>query len=677
MKIRLTRRSIPLLLLGVLLLSFGVQLPSLGFYWDDWIFVHSFNTNNLSGMWDFASYYRPLSAWFYYLTVPLLGTTPLNWQIFALVLRWLTAWGMWAVLCKLWPQRWREAAWMGLLFAVYPTFLQQAIAVTYSHHYVSYLLYFVSLWLMIHALQNERQYWTYTFLGVVTQILHLTVVEYFVTLEVIRPVFIWVFFAKEVPQFKQRAIIAAKKWFPYLLVLILFVLWRLFVVEYSVEDPNAITIISAVQEDGLKGVLEYLQVFVRNLLDVLITSWFGLVKPDLIDFQSRSGLLAWFFAGLTALGLWFVMRPSVDQSEVEENNGWVKQAALLGLLAAVLGLVPGWVTGFDSLVGRYGDRVTLPAMFGASMLLAALVFGRISSQRTKVIILSLLVGLSVAHHFRITNDYRWDWVRQRRAYWQIYWRAPGLKEGASLATDGALTTYANRYSSGMAVNMLYNSTDNSDGIYLFEYFVNGIYSNLDRLAAGNTLTTRMRSGEFVFDLNKSIFLLKPRESGQCYWFLNSRDVYYTKLPQEIRVIIPYLDLDNILPEPTNDNYPPKNIFGPEEIHGWCYYFQKADLARQYAEWDTVLDLYEIARENNFSSDHGYEILPFLEANLALENWDEATRLTRNVAVLEKDSIRGVVCSMWLAYSPEDMENQEFLEAQEALENLYACSSWQE
>jgi hypothetical protein len=677
MKIHMTHRSVPLIILGVLLLAFGILLPNLGFYWDDWVFAYFFDSRELGELWDFASYYRPISAWFYYLTVPLLGDNPFSWQVFALVLRWLTAWGMWAVLCKLWPSRWREAAWMALVFAVYPTFLQQAIAITYSHHYLSYLLFFVSLWLMIRAVEDQPRFWLWTALSLITQALHMSLVEYFVVLELIRPVVLWLLYLRDTSERKQRAVRTAKAWSPYLVVLVIYVVWRLFIVQYPEEDPNALAITTALLSGDLGSVLDYLQMYARNLLHLLITGWFNVLRPEYIDYQSPSGLLAWLAAGLAGLGLWFFNRSREEPSEAPADPNWVRQAALVGLLAAILGIVPGWVTGIDALAGRYGDRVTLSGMFGASVFVVALVVELISSKRAQVVVLAALIGLSAAYQFRVTNEYRWDWEKQQRAYWQIYWRAPGLADGASLVTDGALTTYANRFSSGMAVNLLYGQAEQRSGVFLFEYYYNGIYANLEELAAGTkTAGFEMRNQAFTFELDNSIFLLGPGDEGECLWFLNPRDETYTDLPGEIRAITPYLDLDQILAQPTSEDYPPSSIFGEEPAPGWCYYFQKADLARQYGDWEVVLELESAAKQSGKNTEHGYELLPFLEAHLALEQWGRVGTMVTQIDNLSHDRIRGPVCALWFEYPPADPTGQTFLDAQTVLENRFECSTWE-
>ena len=37
------------------------------------------------------------------------------------------------------------------------------------------------------------------------------------------------------------------------------------------------------------------------------------------------------------------------------------------------------------------------------------------------------------------------------------------------------------------------------------------------------------------------------------------------------------------------------MFGSEPPHLWCYYFEKADLARQLQDWQSVLQLEKQAR----------------------------------------------------------------------------------
>src|SRR4030095_1121357 len=134
-----SRLFVPLLLLLVTIASFGLLIPRLGFYWDDWPVIYMKQTLGIRGFWDFYQYDRPLSAWTYFVFSPLLGTSPLAWQIFTLLLRWGSAVFLWAGLNLLWPKKSLQVLWVALLFAAVPIFTQQAVAVAYKHHWLGSL----------------------------------------------------------------------------------------------------------------------------------------------------------------------------------------------------------------------------------------------------------------------------------------------------------------------------------------------------------------------------------------------------------------------------------------------------------------------------------------------------------------------------------------------------------
>ena len=58
----------------------------------------------------------------------------------------------------------------------------------------------------------------------------------------------------------------------------------------------------------------------------------------------------------------------------------------------------------------------------------------------------------------------------------------------------------------------------------------------------------------------------------------------------IQTALPASGTDRILAEPTSPLYPPPEIFGTEPEHDWCYAYQKAALAKQIGDWETVVAL---------------------------------------------------------------------------------------
>ena len=65
--------------------------------------------------------------------------------------------------------------------------------------------------------------------------------------------------------------------------------------------------------------------------------------------------------------------------------------------------------------------------------------------------------------------------------------------------------------------------------------------------------------------------------------------------------------------------PPTIPFGEEPAHGWCFYYQKASLARQVGDWNEVLRLGEEANSRGLIANDQIEWMPFLQAYAYVDN----------------------------------------------------------
>jgi hypothetical protein len=72
--------------------------------------------------------------------------------------------------------------------------------------------------------------------------------------------------------------------------------------------------------------------------------------------------------------------------------------------------------------------------------------------------------------------------------------------------------------------------------------------------------------------------------------------------------------------------PPEIVFGPEPEHGWCYYYQKADLARQRGDWAEVIRLGDQASAQGLAPGDRIEWMPFLQAYAQVGDIDRLTEL---------------------------------------------------
>ena len=637
---RTKEKYFPLAALLLCLLTYGLLSPWLGFYFDDWPVITTLKLRGLDTFWEFYRGERPFSAWTYIITGPWLGVRPWVWQLFSMFVRWLTTLGMWWSLGVLWPQRKREVTWMALLFIVYPAFDQQAIAVAYSQHWMIYGLFFLSLGAMLQAVRSPRRAIGWTILGVIACIAHVWSMEYFTGLELLRPVFLWIVTAEVFSSRKSRIVIVLKRWLPYLLVLVAFILWRLLVLPQQGSDPNQPDLLYSLFTQPLSTILALLQYAVQDFLNIVFGAWQKVLEPSvyvLTDWMVIFSLVMGTIAGLgTFLMLRWMFKDKDENgrttaASAEEQRKWLLEAVLLGMLGVLLGTLPVWLTDRQTTLGLYGSRFSLAATFGASILTVAALEWLTVRRLARLILLGALVGLAVGFHVRRANDFRWSWIKQNRFYWQLYWRAPELKSGALIASDGEIFPYVGRYSTSLALNLLYpEDLSYPDVGHWFYEFTPELIRHPEVMAQGKPIEFLFRNFHYSGSTLDSVVINYEPESGKCLWVLPPDEVDNPDLPALTLGGVALSNLSMIEDAGTTNTALQAGIFGPEPDHGWCYYFQKADLARQNGDWAHVAELGDIAKEQGYSPNNPQEWVPFIEGYAHTGRWETAIQLTRQV-----------------------------------------------
>ncbi|MFM8370486.1 MAG: hypothetical protein ACKOBD_17195 [Chloroflexota bacterium] len=133
-KITFAENSAPIAFFVISFLGFGLLIPSLGFYMDDWHYVFyakSLGIESLQAMLTYDS--RPNAGWLYIIGFRILGTSPLAWHVFTFALIVIATWTYWLFIRTLWKSQGYNAAYIAILFAVYPFFMLQSSPVGYTH----------------------------------------------------------------------------------------------------------------------------------------------------------------------------------------------------------------------------------------------------------------------------------------------------------------------------------------------------------------------------------------------------------------------------------------------------------------------------------------------------------------------------------------------------------------
>ena len=651
-KLRFGARSIPIALLFICIISFGVFVPFLGFYWDDWETIQVLRLYGLPELWNYFRADRPLSAWTYYVSAPFLGTSPWAWQAFVVLLRYLTALAMAWSLSRLWPDRKRELTVAAALFVVYPIFMQQAIAVSYHQHWMGFMLYFLSVGCMLEAVRRPEKAWLFHLLGVLTAAAHLAIFEYFAGLELLRPVLLWVLVSHREEGWRKRLRRILLGWLPYLAVIAGYAVWRLFFVT-ALAETNYPTLIFDFFKQPLATTLHLIQLSAQDLVFFLFTSWYRTLTPELLGDWTPSLALFAVGSAAIALGLMFYLFHLETPQEDElagQRSRWMVEAFGVGIAAMVLGTLPIWVTDRQAwLPGLFSDRFGLAAMFGASLSLAVLLRWLTHDWKKTAVIASVLVGLAAGLQLRMENDFRWSWIKQQRVYWQMYWRAPGVEPNTIFFSNGSLFPYV---LPNFSFNVLYLSGDDpADTAYKFLYLKDALVDDPGFFNENKLYQKTFRNFDFS-GYSQDIVLLyyDPPHKSNCLWVLTPEDADNPYLGNRIQTALPVSGTDRILPEPTSPLYPPPEIFGTEPEHDWCYAYQKAALAKQMGDWETVVALGDEAAAQGIAPDSTeanapQEWLPFIEGYARTGDWGRAAELTLVNSRIDSN-YEPMLCRLW-------------------------------
>src|SRR5512138_2645739 len=248
---RFSEKTIPFLFILITILAYGLLLPLTGFYWDDWPFAWIAKFLGPQEFLPAFAQVRPFLGPIFFVTTSLIPPVPLYWQIFALVIRFLSGLAAWSMLNQVWPRYKRQTLIVSLLFLVFPGYSQHWVAFTHiNQEWIPFLFYLLSFGFSARALRGSlarsgapegqsrsadetnsslsgRLFRRGTFgatprndmiLALLLLIAGVFPTEYFVSIEPLRFLFFWVIVSEQVEGFGQRLIESLKRWLPYMLI---------------------------------------------------------------------------------------------------------------------------------------------------------------------------------------------------------------------------------------------------------------------------------------------------------------------------------------------------------------------------------------------------------------------------------------------------------------------------
>ena len=115
------------------------------------------------------------------------------------------------------------------------------------------------------------------------------------------------------------------------------------------------------------------------------------------------------------------------------------------------------------------------------------------------------------------------------------------------------------------------------------------------------------------------------------------------------------------------------VYTPEPEHDWCYYFEKADLARQFGDWEEVVSLGDTAFKLDERPNDPLELFVFIEGYAHREEWQRAMELSQESQQVSEAEVGPLLCLLWERIETETVESVERSQALSEVKSMFACN----
>ncbi|MCC6146612.1 MAG: hypothetical protein IT308_03495 [Anaerolineaceae bacterium] len=625
-------RLLPIILLvSVSALAFLPHLQRLGYYRDDWNLIYAGYTQGSLKFIDIYSVDRPLIGYFYaWIFYPLFGNAALGWNISAYLIRLTGILGAYWLLQLLWPSFKKATLAAALLFAIFPGFLEQPNGIQYQPHLLNMTFYIFSLAFTVQALRIQRRAvrFLWTAAAMLLGLTSMAMMEYYIGLEGVRFALIWLMTQ---PKHRERAALFNRvrsvviRWAPYATAVLLFLIWRTFIFQSPRAGTDIGTIAKAIfqnpQYEGLRLFAELL----KDVVEVAFLSW-GVPPYLLLSVARLRDFLTALALGMVAgLAVFFVYRVfseggknSIDQPSEEARPVFAMTS--LGGVWVLLTSLPIIFAGREVTFSASLDRFTFPGAMGSALILAGLFFSK-ERMGLRLWGLIFLTGLAVMTHYINIINYVNQWSTARNVWWQLSWRAPALEENTVLVAHLTGIPLEEDYELWGPANMIYFPTPGPLRVQSEVLYP----QSLQNILMGTASERTMRTIDVVRDYANTL-VLSQSSLNSCLHVLDGERAELSGIEDyRIQLIAQQSQINRIRVD-GEVHRPPADIFGAEPNHAWCYFYQKASLARQRGDWNEVVRLGDEARSQNLRASDWIEWLPFLQGYAYTGAYDAANSI---------------------------------------------------
>ncbi|MEO5888156.1 MAG: hypothetical protein ABIQ77_10875 [Anaerolineales bacterium] len=657
---RFTAKSIFFTFAITTIVAYGLLLPLTGFYWDDWPFAWIAKFLGPKEFFPAFAGVRPFLAPIFFVTTSLIPPTPIYWQIFALVIRFISGLSAWFALNKVWPHHQRQVFIASLLFLVFPGYSQHWVALTHiNQEWIPFIFYLLSFGFTARALRNkhviarsaestttlaphasagEQSPRNDTIIALLFLIAGVFPTEYFIGLEPLRFLFIWVIVSEGTDGFRQRLIQTMKRWSPYLLIWLANAAWLAYFYTVGTYDSYEVEVV----REPLT-IMHLFSVIIEAIWKAGFYIWGQVILLAAKTITAPTTLITLELITITFIFFVFYLL-KLDPSQSQTKN-FGTSALLIGLTGILFGRLPSFAAGLPLTLQSSYDRFMISMMLGGSLFAVGLIELLIRNARAKNLIFALLIALGIGQQFFNANIFRRDWAKQQEIYWQLAWRIPAMEPGTVLLTDQMPIDYETDLSFTAPVNWMYAPHyTRSDLSYALLYVEKRLgRAALPSLEKNTNIELSFRTVNFRGSTSQSIVIHMPKNG--CLRVLDPArgdEITYNGQSHFLVDAIALSDPTRII---LDKNEIAKLPFLPEPDHTWCYYYAKAELARQKGDWEQVSDFINEAIALGYEPEDPFEWLTYIESQAMIGDMNTAEKLSSKM-LAEHKGIRAGLCELW-------------------------------
>jgi hypothetical protein len=612
-----------LLLSGIV---YALNIDHFSLYRDDWYYAYDGFVAGPSIFHQMFSIDRPARGYFFEIFAILFDSHVIFYHLAAWLWRTLGGFGALWLFRLLWPRQRAATFIAAVLFLSYPGYLWWVAGIEYQPMIASACLHVFSIAMTLKAVQASR--WQYRLIwmtgGILTGWGALGLVDYAIGMEAFRILAILLIVSRSMPEtgWGARLRQAFRTSLLPLVIPIGFLVWKIFLFEGDRKATDIRLQLFNFLRSPVDAVLLWAVHLFQSVLNVTILAW-GVPLYQYFFSLPQADRLSGLLVSLVVIAI-FVVSVSMLQSstaagetDTHSANGtipWEQEAIWLGLGGVIAGVLP------VVLANRYVSfqaysHYALPASLGAAVFLAGCIYS-LDSRRVRVFLATFLIGVSALTHQAVSVAAVREQAEIRDFWWQVYWRIPSIQAGTTLAVDYAAVKYGEDTDIVWGpANFLYYPEQNP-GATLVKYKLAATSLTQDgilKVVMGDVRATQSYRSHSMFLNYRRVLVISQPFEGSCVHVSDERWPERSNYDSaQITAMASHSKIENVLLDETTP-VPMYFAFGPEPAHDWCYYYQKASLARQAGDWETLAALGDEAAIAGYSPEDPIEWMPYLQA----------------------------------------------------------------